>query len=348
MHKTVAFFTILSLLWNGCAQKNYTEDSNVGVQNTEPVDMDASIVVPADFTYPRDSTFSILSWNVEHFVDLYDDPYIDNERENTPPKNMPLRRHLLMEALRKANADVVVLQEFESAKYLKQLATDSLPDMQYQFFADVPSHGWYMNVVVMSRFPMGIISGYGNATTPLPGYLTKEGNSETQNHINTRMWSIDVFPAEDYSFLLTGVHLKAGRGERNSAMRKGQLNLLTATFNRMLDENHDKNMIVAGDLNATPNSKELSLLLSNERLKNRFIDVIDTTVYSHPADHPDRRLDYLLVNQNMYSEAVPNAIQVARYFSSDTMRIISDHLPVVGRFYREEKSSIMARSTDRE
>ena len=218
-----------------------------------------------------------------------------------------------MQALRKADADVVVLQEFESAKYLLQLATDSLPGMGYQFFADVPSHGWYMNVVVMSRFPMGIISGYGSATTPLPGYLSDDGSRETQNHINTRMWSIDVFPAENYSFLLTEVHLKAGRGPRNEAMRTGQINLLTTTFNRMLNQNPGKNMIIAGDLNATPNSTEIGLLLRNDRLKNRFVDAVDTTIKTHPADAPNRRLNYILINRNMYDELVENSMAVVSF-----------------------------------
>ena len=342
--------TIYSILFTlsvfGCAPTRY-QSPVTNLQPNEPIAAGSSIVVPAGYTYSADSTFKLLSWNVEHFVDPYDDPYINNERENSPPANMVQRRHLLMQALRQADADVVVLQEFESAKYLQQLATNSLPDMEYLFFADVPSHGWYMNVVVMSRFPMGIISGYGSATTPLPGYVADDGSRETQNHINTRMWSIDVFPAEDYSFLLTGVHLKADRGPRNEAMRTGQLNLLTTTFNRVLDENPGKNMIVAGDLNATPNSKEIGLLLQNDRLKNGFVDAIDTTIYSHPADAPNRRLDYLLVNRNMYAEAVENSIEVASFFSRDTMRIISDHLPVVGRFYREEKSAVMARIRDK-
>lgn len=337
--------TIYSLLFTlalfGCALTNYqAPTASRGV--SEPIIADSAIVMPAGYTYASDSTFKILSWNVEHFVDPYDDPYIDNERENTPPENMTERRHLLMQALRKADADVVVLQEFESAKYLRQLATDSLEDMEYQFFADVPSHGWYMNVVVMSRFPMGIISGYGSATTPLPGYVAQGGNRETQNHINTRMWSIDVFPAKNYSFMLTGVHLKAGRGPRNEAMRTGQINLLTTTFNRMLDENPGKNMIVAGDLNATPNSAEIGLLLRNDRLKNGFIDAVDTTVKSHPADAPNRRLDYMLINRNMYDEVVENSVAVASFFPSDTMRIISDHLPVVGRFYKQEIEEVNA------
>ncbi len=323
-------FLIMGLLLCACTQRNYT-DANVSKR--ERSGENSAIVVPADFKYPQDSTFKVLSWNVEHFVDPYDDPYINNEREDNPPENMPQRLHLLVDALRKADADIVVLQEFESAKYLEKIANDSLPDMQYRFFADVPSHSWYMNVVIMSRFPMGVISGYGNATTPLPGYIAEDGSQETQNQINTRMWSVDVFPSEDYAFLLTGVHLKAGRGERNVAMRKGQINLLVTQFNRILRENPEENMMVAGDLNATPGSEEIGLLLASDQLSEKFVDAIDTSVYSHPSDHPSRRLDHMLVNENMYAEAVKDSIQVEHFFSSDTMRIISDHLPVVGYFY---------------
>ncbi len=300
-------------------------------------DKEAVTVIPHDFTYPSDSTFKILSWNVEHFVDQYDDPYIDNYREDSPPENMGLRFELLLKALKVADADIVVLQEFESAKYLKQLALDSLPDMDYRFFADIPSHNWYMNVVIMSKFPMGIMYGYGNVNTPLPGYLTESGEEESQNQINTRMWSMEIFPAADYEILLTGVHLKAGRSDRDIAMRKGQLNFLVSQFNRMLTTNPNKNMVLVGDLNATPTSEELRILIGNEKLKNAFIDPIDTAINSHPADAPRWRLDYMLVNKNMSTELIENSVKVANFFSADSMRIISDHLPVTGSFLRRDK-----------
>lgn len=274
---------------------------------------------------------------MEHFVDSYDDPYIDNERENNPPENMPLRVTLFLKALKKADADIVVLQEFESAKFLKQLATDSLPEMEYKYFADVPSHDWYMNVVVMSRFPMGIINGYGSVTTPLLGYVGEDGKGETQNQINTRMWSIDVFPAEDYNFLLTGVHLKAGRGERDIAMRKGQINFLVGQFNNILKQYPEKNIIVAGDLNAIPNSEEIALLIKNPKLFNVFEDRIDTAILSHPENEPTRRLDYILMNRNMGREALQRGVKVENFFMPDTMRTISDHLPVTATFYRQDK-----------
>ncbi len=331
--RKITYLAIIILVSASCSIQ---EKTATAVENGSSFS-DSGMVKPVDYEYKKDSVFTVLSWNVEHFLDSYDDPYIDNERENNPPDNMPLRLNLLLKALKKADADIVVLQEFESAKFLKQLATDSLPEMEYLYFADVPSHDWYMNVVVMSRFPMGVISGYGSVTTPLPGYVGEDGKEETQNQINTRMWSIDVFPAEDYSFLLTGAHLKAGRGERDIAMRKGQLNFLVSQFNSILKQYPDKNMMVAGDLNAIPNSEELALLIKNPKLDNLFEDRIDSAIHSHPANEPSRRLDYILVNRNMSREALPEGIKVENFFTPDTMRIISDHLPVTATFYRQDK-----------
>lgn len=329
MNKLSIFFIFFILSCAGTKPKGISIENN---DATNPV-----TVIPHDYTYPSDSTFTILSWNVENFVDEFDDPYIDNERENNPPENMQLRVTLLLEALKKADADIVVLPEFESAKYLKQLVLDSLPDMEYRYFADIPSQNWYMNVVVMSRFPMGIIYGYGNVNTPLPDYLTETGKRESQNQINTRMWTMEIFPSAEYEILLTGVHLKAGRSERDIAMRKGQINFLVSQFNRMLIENPDSNMVLVGDLNAIPTSEELNLLTKNDHLQNAFVDPIDAAILSHPADAPSRRLDYMLVNRNMVPEMIDNSVKVDYFFPADTMRIISDHLPVTGSFLNMDR-----------
>lgn len=299
--------------------------------------MDTTIVLPANYSFPSGQTFKVLSWNVEHFVDPYDNPYIDNDREDNPPSNMETRRHLLLSAIRKADADIVLLQEFESARYLAQLAEDSLSGMGYRFFADAPSPDWYMNVVMMSRFPIGVVRGYGTVTTPVLGYLNEEGKKETQNHINTRMWTADVYPSEAYSFAITGVHLKAGRGPRNIGMRKGQIHFLISQLEEIQEASSKANFMIAGDFNALIGSEEMSLLLKDSLLSDAFIDPIDTAIKSHPADDPRRRLDYMLINPNMNKELVENGMEICYFFSKDSMRIISDHLPVVGTFYRADK-----------
>ena len=91
----------------------------------------AGITAPVGFNYYPD-TLSILSWNVEHFVDGFDNPYTDNNRENNPSDQMGNKEELLA-AIKKVNPDIVVLQEFESSEYIRAIAKRHFPDLGYQF-----------------------------------------------------------------------------------------------------------------------------------------------------------------------------------------------------------------------
>lgn len=150
------------------------------------------------------------------------------------------------------------------------------------------------------------------------------------------MWTLQIFPSATYEFWLTGVHLKAGRGPRNEAMRSGQIHFLNEQFDRMIQLNSEANLMMAGDFNAFPNSSELKLLTETQR-SNYLLDPMDSTVWTHPSDVPARRLDYMLVNPNMAREMVVGSVGPAYFFSADTMRMISDHLPVMGQFYKNDR-----------
>ena len=290
------------------------------------------IVTPKEYKDLVGDTLKVLSWNLEHFLDDYDNPYTNNQRENNK-EGMQDRVELLIDALRKADADVVVFQEFESVQFLKQIADNSLSDLGYQFFADHESIDWYMNVVVMSRVPLGIMYGYGAVTTPVEYIDEKTGEKkyETQSMINTRMWSVDVLVNEDYSFLLTGVHLKAGRGARNEAMRLGQINFLKGQFERFYRENPSKNMLIVGDFNCTPESNEFKTLLDGDS-PVQFVDNLSADAFSHPADDPKWRIDHLLPNEAMQKELINGSLEVKYYFEKDVQRSLSDHLPLVANF----------------
>ncbi|SDG63886.1 endonuclease/exonuclease/phosphatase family protein [Psychroflexus sediminis] len=294
-------------------------------------------VVPADYQYPEDETFKVLSWNVEHFVDAYDDPYIDASRENDPTPEMENKLAYLAEALKNADADIIVLQEFESTKFLREIAKDHLTGMGYEFFASAPSDGWYMNVVLMSKFPLGILYAYGNVTTPVVDYKNDEGLSETQNNLNTRMWSIEVFPSKDYDFILTGLHLKAGRGERNESMRLGQINFLKDQFSRFVDRNASQDLLIAGDLNSTLGSQEIKTLKRGNTEGNSFFDPLPEEVLTHPSDQPSRRLDYILFNGNMQDEYIPGTAKVPELLEDEKMQAVSDHLPIVIQFKKSNR-----------
>lgn len=289
------------------------------------------IVSPSDYKNPVGDTLKVLTWNVEHFVDKHDNPYINAKRENQSPETKIQKRiGFLVEALQKIEADIVVFQEFESQAFLQKIIKENLSEMGYRFFASSPSPNWYMNVIVMSRVPLGVIYGYGSVITPVKGSLDKNGLPETQNMINTRMWSVDVLVNDNYSFVLTGLHLKAGRRERDVSMRKGQINFLLGQFNRFIKEDKKTNILVAGDLNSISGSNELDLFTKGKG-KVKFVDPLsEKKALSHPADSPERLLDYILPNTQMSKKLIN--INVVKPFDAEKMREISDHLPVLGKF----------------
>lgn len=319
------------------ACQNMQSNQNKAIEEGFEIKDRSVIALPMDYDFSTDSTFSILSWNVEHFVDPYDDPYIDHPREDSPSPRMQEKLRLLIKALREADADMVLLQEFESEKYLMQLAQDSFPELNYQFFADAASPNWYMNVVLMSRFPLGVLQAYGDVYTPLPNYLNEAGQKESQSKINTRMWSIEIHPSADYKFNLFGVHLKAGRGERNVAVRLGQIHLLQKQFKELILIDPKANIMMAGDFNSLPKGRELNTLMNSRHPASALIDPLDTGLYTHPADSPQRRLDYILLNPNMDQELLDGGIEICKFFSPDSMRMISDHLPLKAEIKRYDK-----------
>ena len=290
---------------------------------------------PNGFDY-NPSTIKILSWNVEHFVDEFDDPYVNNGRENNPNPQMDGKEALLAEAIKKADADIVVLQEFESSSYLQRIADKHFPEMGYRFFAGNESDTWYMNVVVMSKVPLGTLYSYGSLYTPVPSITTEEGELETQINLNTRMWSVDVLANANYEFVLTGVHLKAGRSERDVQMRLGQINFLKGQFSRFLKEDKKTNIVMMGDFNSLPESIEMEVLLAGKR-GNKFFDPIPNNVFSHSSKIPTRRLDYMIFNTNMMKEVVACSAKVEYILTVQDMVKLSDHLPIISLIETADK-----------
>lgn len=297
----------------------------------------AGMALPPDYVYPAGDTIRVATWNVEHFVDAYDNPYIQNEQENAPDETMAERRRLFAEAIRLLNADVVVLEEFESAAFAEALAKEHFPEMGYRFFAGTESPTWYQNVVLMSRLPLGVVRSYVNVTTPVEGTLDDEGRPAAQNLTNNRLWIADVLARPGYTFALAGVHLKAGGGPRNAGWRSGQIRFLQTEFARLLALDPSTNLLVAGDFNTTPDSDEFRLLLNAEGPIALVDPLAGTDVRTHPAEAPTRRIDHILVNPNMLPELVPGSVRVATPLPIEQMAQTSDHLPVVATFVARDR-----------
>lgn len=298
-------------------------------------------LVASGMAYPaQDSvtteTLRLLSWNVEHFVDGFDNPYIENNREDNPRAEMVERVALLTTALKAIDADVVVLQEFEGENFARALARDKFPELGYKYFSASESPTWYMNVVVMSRVPLGTHYGYGRVLTPIVGKINEDGTQASQHQINTRMWSVDVLPNEDYVFTLTGVHLKAGRNQDDKATRQGQYRFLKGQFARFMKERETANLMMVGDFNSYPDSEELQEFLRPEMRVSMINPTAGTVLLTHPANQPERQLDYILYNDQMKPEIVEGSYKIPMPLSAEEMRRVADHLPLVVEFRVEE------------
>lgn len=285
------------------------------------------------YSYPQGAELKLATWNVEHFVDLHDNPYIRNDREDAPRQDLSARHQRFADVIRLLDADVVVLQEIESAAFAQALADSLFPDLGYQFFAGTESMTWYMNVVVMSRVPLGVLRSYASVTTPITGMTDDEGRPEAQQLTNNRMWIVDVLARPSYHLTVVGAHLKAGRGDRNEAWRSGQIRFLHAELARLRALDPDRNLAIAGDLNALPDSPEMRLLLNADDATGSGVVFRDpfegTPVLTHPADEPARQLDYVLLNTEAMPELVRGSAEVFTPYTPAEMEAISDHLPVV-------------------
>lgn len=326
LHHFFLIFTFLFFALSSCQKESARSEEAPTASSFPP------LTLPDDYVDRLGDTLTVLSWNVEHFVDAYDSPYINNGREDNPDQaQLQDRIQALADAIRQVDADIVVLQEFESAQLAKTIADSLLSDLHYDFVADAESPDWYMNVVVLSRAPLGLSFGYGNIYAPLT-YTNEAGEQEeeSQRQINTRIFTTEVLVDENYRFLLTGVHLKAGGGARNAAMRKGQLVLIAEQLGRISQASGIDDMLIAGDFNAYPDSKEIAYITGEAGLN--FRDALPPEVHTHPADSPNRRLDYILINDAMMEEYVENSLEVPYLFDTTRQSQLSDHLPVVADF----------------
>ena len=92
MTKKIIPFVFFALSLFSCVPTSH-QTATTSLEGSQPIVADivadSAIVVPAGYTYASNATFKILSWNVEHFVDPYDDPYIDNGGRTLRPQTWP-------------------------------------------------------------------------------------------------------------------------------------------------------------------------------------------------------------------------------------------------------------------
>lgn len=300
-----------------------------GHVNTEPAPQPAPAVTKAAVS-PTKPPIRVLTWNLEHFVDPFDNPYIENQFDNVPQvKSQPALQNLA-QALRILDADVIGFEEVEGDTAVKFFIDSYIPDNTYKYYACLPSREWHQNVVIASRFPIGAITSFREVE--IYNDLTKT----SRNNINSRLTAAEINVSNDYAFLMLCLHLKAGSTPEDAVWRQEQIRVVKNFLDKQASMNPDENVVVVGDMNMVPNDPEFTLLetLGNVKLASPFQKL--GFPLTHASDSPTRSIDHIFLNDAMAREYVPDSASIPLPLSMDRMSSIADHLPALISIYPED------------
>jgi len=234
---------------------------------------------------PGPVTLHVLTYNIHHGAGL--DGKIDLER--------------IAKVIRESQADLVALQEVDRGT---RRASDAdqpailakLAGMQAVFEKNINIQDGEYGNAVLSRRP---IEAYQNHLLPRFGESEQRGLLEVHVRLGRRK----------LVFLATHLDHRGDDTERLASMARVQE--LSARLG-------DVPVILAGDLNATPDSR---VMVEAAGWLRDTADVAEGVPLSFPANQPDRRIDYILYRDDPQMRCVAYRVLPEA--------VASDHRPVL-------------------
>jgi len=180
----------------------------------------------------------------------------------------------IADVIRSVQPDIVALQEVDQ-KVKRSQSVDQpaqlaeLTGMHVVFGANIPLQGGHYGNAILSRFP---ITSHKNHLLP------NVDNSEQRGVIEAMI----ATPAPLGPLVFLATHLDYRPDERERLASAKVINDLIATHG-------DAAAILAGDMNATPDSETMHLLSSVWKITN------DDPQLTIPVDRPTKQIDFILV-----------------------------------------------------
>lgn len=229
-----------------------------------------------------------------------------NIHRGNPPSEpaATIDMEVIAQVINDEKPDLVALQEVDvhtrrSGVDLHQARVlAELTDMHFFFTRAIYHDGGEYGDAVLSRFPILDSMRYVLPVTSAQGGETR----------SVAMITVEV---EGTKFRFASTHLDHLGAEGNRLLQAGELLKIVKAAELPL--------IIAGDLNARPESETMKILQ-----KELTSGCPLTCPLTFPAEDPDRTIDYILISD-------PDFFEVLNYsFVNETYA--SDHLPLVARF----------------
>lgn len=249
----------------------------------------ATVINHACLASDQPETLRILTYNIHHGEGM--DGVIDLER--------------IAEVIKRAKPDLVALQEVdrgvERTKRVDQPAVlAKMTGMRAIFEKNIDYQGGEYGNAVLTRLP---VSSFRNHK--LPQSLPNEQRGMLEVHVSVGERKL-IFFATHFDY-----HKEDGERMESVALLKA-----------LVEKNSETPIIVAGDLNARPDSRVIRE--TTAFLTDSFDVVIGADCHTFPADHPTRRIDYLLSNNANDLRCVEHRVIPEG--------VASDHRPVLAAF----------------
>lgn len=276
---------------------------------------------PLQTPHPFNGIATVGCYNVLNLFDEYDDPYHDDT--GTDPKSREALEKLAA-TIRKANADVLALEEVENRDYLERFVRAMLPDMGYENVVCIESNDRRgIDCAVLSRFPVGPVTSYRHVRF-------SDGSGGTMR-FRRDLLRVRIEPPDAPNFDVFVIHFKSkGGGGDTERIRSGECRQARKILDGLLEKDKDARFVICGDFNDTWDSKPLKIIRgSGPTALVTFLDDLPTGVVTLNKEPHRSIIDFILCSPAMAKRYVPKSYSV---IDGTTESSGSDHNPVLIQF----------------
>ncbi len=293
----------------------------------------------APFLSRSAETFRVATYNVQNYLEA---------ASGTRPAKSEAAKAKIRESIRATKADVIALQEMGGTNAFLELRASLKRDgCDFPYWEHVTAWDTNIHVAVLSKFPIVARRPHTNDSFALfnKQFHVKRGFAEVDIEVNAR-----------YAFTLLTAHLKSKLSQFDAdeqELRDEESALLREKVEAILTARPNANVIVAGDLNDTRDSKPVRSIIAAGR-KHALIDTrpAEQNGDDQPNNNPRypapqitwthyygvkdqfSRIDYILLSKGMAREWVTNETFVVKI---PNWGIGSDHRPIVATFMANDR-----------
>lgn len=258
----------------------------------------------------------VMSWNLENFFDVYDDPYSDDQRTN-PSYVGAQRKQRMSDVIHALNPDVLCVQEVENRAVLEAFNRDYLKDLGYEVVLFEGNDGRGIDVGVLTREPVEGVTSYRHLKfEDALGREQQFRRDLLRVHIGGKLQA-DVYV----------VHFKSQHGGENAdTIRTSEARAAAMILADEMKKDAGYRAFLCGDLNEVVEEQTLKELLA--------VGLVDSCAGTEKVTYNQKpylsRIDFLLATPALAEEMLSS--DIVDTMEGIDLRCCSDHYPVVAEF----------------